>query len=136
MRNFNFPVISLLLFLSFCTTGCNDSGFFGGLVCTQIGCEDGLYIQISEERPDFLSLTIFLNEDTEPFSSIECTNSFQYCIIGIDGLTPETVSIEIKWKDGEFIRSYTPDYAKNQPNGPGCPPICTQASIEIELSDT
>lgn len=48
---------------------------------------------------------------------------------------PETVTIELQ-RDGSTLtrRTFTPAYQTTQPNGPGCEPICTQASDTFALA--
>ena len=113
--------------------GCNDSGFFGGQVCTLVGCEDGVSISISEERPDSLSLTVFINDETDPYGSRECVDERLGCGFWVGGKTPETVRVHIEWDEGEFSENFEPVYEAYQPNGPDCPPTCAMASIEINL---
>lgn len=134
MKNFKLFIVLSMIILGFLSAGCDGSEFFGGEVCTQVGCSDGVTIRISEERPDSLSLTIYLNDDTEAFATTHCTNQNQHCILGIDEETPENVAVKIGWKNGEFNKIFTPEYENFQPNGPECPPTCKSAFIEIDLS--
>lgn len=55
-------------------------------------------------------------------------------IVDIDE-TPE--SLHITLEQGERVvldAEVTPDYSTSQPNGPGCDPVCTEASVELQLS--
>lgn len=134
--NLKSQVVILLSFLvlGFLSAGCDDSVFNGGVVCTQIGCTDGVTIKISEERPDSLLLTIYLNDDTEAFATTHCTNPNHPCVLGVEEETPEKVTVKAGWENGEFNKTFTPEYKDFQPNGPKCPPICSIALIEIDLS--
>jgi hypothetical protein len=46
--------------------------------------------------------------------------------------TPEKVSLKI-WRDKimTYQRELTPTYKESRPNGPGCEPLCKQASVEV-----
>jgi len=109
-------------------------GIGGGQACTQIGCDDGINVQVSDERPDSLSLTIYLDDETEAFDSIVCTNQEPSCVLRTGGITPETVTVEIKWDTEEYRQIFTPEYESFQPNGPDCPPVCNIALLEIDLT--
>lgn len=103
-------------------------------MCTQIGCDDGVTVQLSEERPDSLSLTIYIDDNSGAFDSVICTDQVSSCIIRAGGVTPEKVTVEIKWANEEFRQTFSPEYERFQPNGPDCPPVCEVAAIEIDLS--
>jgi len=109
-------------------------GISGGQACTQAGCADGITIQLSEDRPDSLSLTLYLNDETAAFDSITCTNQDSSCVLRAGGITPETVTVEIRWNNEEYRQSITPEYESFQPNGPDCPPVCSVAVLEIDVT--
>ena len=123
----------IIFFFSLLFWGCDDSGFFGGQVCTLVGCEDGVSILIGEERPDTLSVTVFVDDESEPYGAIECTDPDHPCFFRVGEETPEKITVDIKWEGGEFLESFEPAYEAYQPNGPDCPPTCATASIEINL---
>lgn len=133
MNNNSLTILFSFLLLGFLTAGCDDSGIFGGKTCTLAGCFDGVFINISEERPDTLSITVYLNGESVVYSSSQCTNPDHPCAIHINEKTPETVTVEIGWENGEYSNIFTPIYENIQPNGRGCPPVCTQAILEINL---
>jgi len=119
--------------MGFLSAGCDDSIFSGGVACTDMGCSDRVTIRISEERPDSLSLTIYLNDDTEAYATTHCTNTNHPCILGVEEKTPEIITVEATWENGESKQTFYPEYEDFQPNGPECPPICSRAMIEIDL---
>jgi len=126
-------LIIVLLLLSI-SAGCVGTGTDNDQICTLIGCEDGVTVQISENRPDSLSLTIYLNDDSEAHTSTICTNPDSSCAIRTGGKTPETVTVEVEWGNELYRQTFTPEYEGFQPNGPNCPPTCRTALIEIDLS--
>jgi hypothetical protein len=134
MADFKLSAILPVFLFGLFFTGCDGSRFFGGTSCTAAGCVDGVTVSISDERPDSLSLSIFLDDESEAFESKKCTNQDRPCEIYAGGETPNTVRVEATWRNGEFINTFNPEYETIQPNGPDCPPTCTQASIQIDLS--
>lgn len=134
MKPFSLFYLLTVLLAVILTSGCNDREIGGGQVCTEIGCDDGFSVQLLEERPDSLSLTIYLNDDTEAFDTIICTNHESSCVLRAGGMTPKTVTVEIEWDSEEFRQTFTPEYESYQPNGPDCPPVCEIATIKINLS--
>jgi len=127
-----FRIFFPALLLGFVSAGC-DNPIFSGQSCTDIGCSDGVTITISEERPDSLSLTIYLNDDTEPYKTKDCNNVYPSCILGVENRNPAIVRVEAIWENGEFNKMYNPEYKVIQPNGRGCDPICSVARIEIDV---
>jgi len=133
--NSRFYLLSLLLAVII-SSGCEESGIDDGqVVCTHVGCDDGVTVQLSEERPDSLSLTIHVDDNTEAFDSVICTDQVNSCFIRAGGITPEKVTVEIKWGNEEFRQTFSPEYESFQPNGPNCPPDCEIATIDIDLSE-
>jgi len=49
--------------------------------------------------------------------------------------TPGAVTVQIE-RDGVVLgdEDFSPEYEKSQPNGKGCPPVCRQAHVAIQLS--
>ena len=123
-----------LLLAVILSSGCEKMGIGRGQVCTQAGCEDGVTVQLSEERPDSLSLTIYMDDNSEAFDSLICTDQVSSCVIRAGGITPEKVTVVITWDNEEFRQTFTPGYESFQPNGPDCPPVCKVAAIDIDLS--
>lgn len=132
--NSRFYLLSLLLAVII-SSGCEEMGIGGGQVCTQIGCDDGVTVQLLEERPDSLSLTIYMDDNSEAFDFVICTDQVSSCFIRAGGITPEKVTVEIKWGNEEFRQTFSPEYESFQPNGPNCPPDCEIATIDIDLSE-
>jgi len=134
MNRYSFCYLITLLFIITISTGCGETGIGNGQACTLIGCDDGITIQLSDERPDSLSLTVYTDDTSEAIDSILCTHQDTSCFIRLGGLTPETVAVEIEWNSGAFRETFTPKYESFQPNGAGCPPVCSIATVDINLS--
>jgi hypothetical protein len=90
--------------------------------------------KLSEDRPDSLTVEIFLEDDTEAFASTLCTNTVQPRTLGAEEVTPQTVTVELRWNNEKIRKTFTPDYVNFRPNGRGCPPVCAQAFIEIDVT--
>lgn len=130
-----FLPVTFIFICGFILSACSDSRIFGGQTCTLLGCEDGVTISVSEQRPDSLSLTVFINDETDPFGSRDCDDPNLDCWFRIGGETPGEVRVLTEWDDGEFTERFEPEYEPYQPNGPSCPPTCDIAFISIDLSE-
>jgi hypothetical protein len=115
-------------------------------VCTLIGCYDSLTLEFSHPLSEnyTLQLTSSIGETT----SITCTTSSaegqisptanlsamcQPNSIIISNYTPQKVTITITWNGGSYTSTATPTYQSVQPNGPNCPPTCSQATWQLDL---
>jgi hypothetical protein len=154
-----------------CALGCTAKSGAGdemstptsGEACTDIGCMDGLLIQVTpiEAWPhgDYL----FSIEHDGTTTTCEGSLPLPACetrAISCDGseplitesgcaldpaahafgdimftTTPAAVTVEVSI-DGETVGtgSFDPEYQTIQPNGPGCEPICTTAAVDLALS--
>lgn len=136
----------------------------GSFACTEIGCADGLSVQVTPAAPWPPGSYRFLFEvDGE---ALTCTGALPLPECGTPAITcdregivmitesgcalppsqhgfgdvhfpggPETVTVEVQ-RDGRALarQTFTPTYHTVQPNGPGCEPICTQASEALALN--
>jgi hypothetical protein len=130
--------------------------------CTEIGCHDGLVVTVSPARawPHGAYRFIIEADGREITCSgslplPECSTRAITCdgdgvVIGESGCAlsptehafsdivfstnPETVTISIE-RDDEIIatQTWTPVYQTVQPNGPDCPPTCTNAAVSLDL---
>ncbi len=137
------PVIALLTALPFLAilAGCSEPI----TACTQVGCEDGLYITV--EHLDGSPLDTFSGEatlDGESFD-VSCDDGTgqgdNYLCLGntleIQDATDATeIHLDLVADDDtlRYQGTLTLDFAEVQPNGPDCPPTCLQASETIALS--
>jgi hypothetical protein len=48
--------------------------------------------------------------------------------------TPAAVTIQVE-RDGTVLveQDFTPSYVESQPNGKGCPPVCSQGAVEMQV---
>jgi hypothetical protein len=118
--------------------------------CTQIACDNQLVVELRREdgRPPALAVTV--THDGKSASCLApgpqdvrlCGEEVTSTIVGGDRAqqvveirgTPRTVEIELR--DGARLvgrKRFTPQYQQRQPNGPGCPPLCHQATESWQL---
>lgn len=152
---------SVLLSLAVLIGAC--AGPQGGHACTEIGCVDGLTLQPAAGTtwaPGAYRFELEVDGETVTCTgalplppcgppAITCdrervvTITESGCALppsqhGFGDLhfpgAPETVTIEIE-RDGRTLtrQTFTPTYQTTQPNGPGCPPTCTQGSETFAL---
>jgi hypothetical protein len=101
--------------------------------CTRIGCASGAAIEINGALPDSYTVTLFAPGEAPRV--VHCAPA-QECMgrVFFEGVTASDVEIEIAgdvgWRER---RTVSLTYATSQPNGPGCPPICRQATARIDL---
>jgi len=154
------------------TTACapkSDASTNGGssspepMACTEIGCQDGLLVQVSPSASwpaGEYAYAIEIDDQTITCTGTiplpDCDSQGITCdaegvIVTVSGcaLPPEehafgdvmipepatSVSVTIT-KDGTEVAngSWTPEYQTSQPNGPGCEPTCTSATVELAAS--
>ena len=152
-------VLTLLLSPSGCTL--HSTGEPNG-ACTAIGCHDGLVVSVTptsswphgEYRftieadgktttctgrlplPDCDTRALTCDDDDVSIGESGCalpaTDHAFSDIVLPSGPASVTVTIEL---DGQALatQAWTPAYQTVQPNGPGCPPTCTNAAVGLDL---
>ncbi len=103
-----------------------------GQVCTEIGCSDGLFVTLRAAPGGeyTLTATAATGEDRNGRCVITSDGS---CLVGFPGFLPDEVTLAVSGDGQQASVTLEPDYEQFQPNGPGCPPVCRQASVEIDL---
>jgi hypothetical protein len=117
----------LCLTLASCTANEGPDGF----ACTQIGCTDGLSLQVSGLTAG--SYTVTVSAASRIIGTFSCTAG-QPCVHFIENQTPDEVSVVVQGGGGGATRNYRPEYRKTRPNGPNCPPECKQATLVVTLA--
>lgn len=98
-------------------------------MCTQIGCSDGLNVEL-DGFDEEVELELTAGEETR---TVTCLPPGP-CRHFIPDFTPAEVTATALLDDGtEEERSFEPEYRDERPNGPDCPPVCRQASIRWRL---
>ena len=103
-----------------------------GLNCGDAGCEDALVVNLTGNVPHAFEAH-FLVQGREP-QVIPCPSGTCPSLVSINE-TPAEVEVVLFGTDGmELARgSFTPQYETFQPNGAGCPPTCSHASVTLEI---
>jgi hypothetical protein len=123
---------SLLLFSVLVLAGCAAAPVTDG-ACTRIGCASGVAIEINGALPDSYTVTLFAPGEAPRV--IHCAPA-QECMgrVFFEDVAASDVEIEIAGDAGwRERRTVSLSYTTSQPNGPGCPPICRQASARVDL---
>jgi hypothetical protein len=100
----------------------------GPTMCTQIGCSDGLNVELDGFDEE---LEVELTADGET-RTVTCLPPGP-CRHFIPDFTPAEVTATAFLPDREEERSFEPEYREERPNGPDCPPVCRQAAIRWKL---
>jgi len=114
-------------------------------ICTEIGCSSGLIVRLTGNVPE--TFTIAVQRPGQPPIVAICpdgritvpereANATAVCEpdgVLFVGFTPEEVEIVVRSGQQGLTRLVEPTYEKVQPNGPGCPPTCEQATVEINM---
>ena len=101
-------------------------------VCTEIGCDDQLRIQLLGSIPD--SVRVSAQEPGGASRVVDCTPT--RCLDGmvtLSGFLPESVTIEVHGQGVDVTRTVRPEYQWFYPNGTSCPGKCRQATVEIQV---
>jgi hypothetical protein len=105
--------------------------------CTEIGCSDGLIFDLIGDVPAEFDFLLMTPAGADIAAQCPAGGELVRCQgdqVVVDGFAPEELTVRITWEAGDFVKTFTPAYEKVQPNGPGCPPVCQQATVAIDLS--
>jgi hypothetical protein len=114
------------------------------VLCTQIACWDELVVELRRDdgkAPSF-ALTVARDGKTTTCTApgvqdVRCGDDVTSSIVGGDRaqqvveIRGTPASVEIELRNGARVvgkKSFVPRYQQRQPNGPGCPPLCKQAT--------
>lgn len=154
---------STVVLLAALLTACAGATPGEGHACTEIGCADGLFVHITPAAPwppgeyrfvvetDGVTTTCTGSLPLPPCETRAITCDREGVVaIGESGCalppsahglgdltlpsTPEQITVEVQHEGRTLAReTFAPRYQTSQPNGPGCPPICTNASVDLAL---
>jgi hypothetical protein len=101
-------------------------------VCTQIGCADGIGVELIglPAGPYTLELVLPSGE----VHIVECPDSAQCPPAFVEGIRADEVVLRLTSAEGTQVETMNPVYTRHQPNGRGCPPICWQALVTMQVS--
>lgn len=98
-------------------------------VCTQIGCNSGLIVELPDV-PSPYTVSVRVPGQDRPARVAECgpdrpcTGSEFFA-----DYTPDVVEIQVTAAGDSRTEVFRPEYESVRPNGPGCPPVCRQATV-------
>ena len=117
--------------LSTLATGC--SGSTTPLVCTDIGCFNGLTVRLAEPLPDGTVVSLRLQGAPWTVTCGEIVDCSE--VLYFEGLHAEYLGVRVVTPTGEVEFDFRPDYRLSRPNGPDCPPECFHAEITLSALD-
>ncbi len=100
------------------------------LVCTAIGCDDGLQVDITATVAQG-TVTIEASAPGTPTRMASCTLTNGRCLITLGQFTPDAVTLVVTSSAGTVTTSLQPAYTISRPNGPDCPPTCRSARVAV-----
>jgi hypothetical protein len=100
-------------------------------VCTMIGCESGLAIEVSSSVQQ--SFTVNVRAGTQVIHTFRCDPG-QPCRAFVSNQTPAQVTVTLETAQGPISRTFQPEYRLNRPNGPDCEPECRQATVTVTVN--
>lgn len=112
--------------------GCSSTEEEPQVICTLIGCENGLNVQVNSSLTQSFTVTVRAGSG-EQLHSFTC-NPGQTCQAFVAGQTPDEVTVTLATAQGPVSKTFQPEYRLNRPNGPDCPPECKQATIVMTVS--
>jgi hypothetical protein len=96
--------------------------------CTQIGCSDGLRVELDGFREE-VELELAAGGETR---TVTCLPPGP-CRHFVPDFAPAEVTATAFLGDREEERTFEPEYREERPNGRDCPPVCRQAEIRWKL---
>jgi hypothetical protein len=112
-------------------TGDNENPPQPTRVCTMIGCENGLAVEVNSSLQQ--SFTVNVRTGSQVIHTFRCDPS-QPCRAFVSNQTPAQVTVTLETTQGPVSRTFQPEYRMNRPNGPDCPPECRQATITFAVN--
>ncbi len=121
--------------------------------CTLVGCWAGLIVELEPEISSTYDVELSIDGATSsftcamdqevwqvadvtgavPFFEPWCTGAGFSLLDGYQS-PPRAVRVTVVAQDGNWTGSNSeePEFKKDQPNGPGCPPVCRAATLTIQ----
>ena len=121
----NRAIVALIASLS---AGCSSNPASEERVCTLIGCNSGLNIALAgaADGPFRIEAT-----DGTAVHEFDCPAGARCERISFDEFQPESVTVRVIAAGDTATTTSRPTYTTVQPNGPGCPPSCRQATVTV-----
>ena len=113
-----------------------DRGGGGGVICTEIGCSSGLYMDlgaIGRGPPGAERVRICVESACRSFALGNAPIA-DMRVAGLKERVRVPVRMTVHGRDGRILRRnavFAP-VRRTQPNGPECPPTCFQIAVRID----
>ncbi len=102
-------------------------------VCTQIGCDSGLLVQVQGNVPDQLTISVRPRGSPQAWT-VQCTTATCARYVFFADFTPEAVYVEVHGAGVDIVREMQPAYVVERPNGKDCPPECRIGKVVLQVS--
>lgn len=122
----------IVLVVAAVAAACSNSSSQPPQVCTQIGCESGLQVELSGAPAGPFRVEAQAAGDGAP-RVFECPAGGRCESAFFADFTPEEATIRVIAGGRTTARTVRPTYERVQPNGPGCPPVCRQGRVRVEV---
>lgn len=130
MLKISWPARLCLLLIALGGSACSNSY---GEVCTLIGCESGLSVELVGDVPEEYTISVE-PADGGPSRTVECgPESACGAAVFFADFTPDSVRVTVEADGTTTSEPFKPSYELVRPNGPDCPPECRQATVVVEL---
>ena len=101
-------------------------------ICTKIGCESGLVVVVEGTPP--APYRVEARAAGESTRVRECPSAQECGQIFFADFLPAEVTVEVIAGSERSTRTVRPQVETVQPNGPNCPPTCSQAHVTVPWS--
>ncbi len=122
----------ILFFAVALAAACSNNSPQPPHVCTQIGCESGLRVDRGGAPAGPFRVEAQAAGGGAP-RVFECPAGERCESAFFADFTPEEATIRVIADGRTTARTVRPTYERVQPNGPGCPPICRQGRVRVEV---
>jgi len=123
----------IILFVVALAAACSNSSSQPPQVCTKIGCESGLRVELGDAPAG--PFRVEAQADGGAARVFECPAGERCEFAFFADFTPEEATIRVTANGRTTARTVRPTYERVQPNGPGCPPICRQGGVRVEVGN-
>jgi len=103
-------------------------------VCTEIGCRSGLQVNFNAPAASVVRVEIRVNgPGSQPVVVYECGTTSLGCSNGafFPDFSAAAASITVVTASGSQTTSMPIEYTLTRPNGPDCPPECSNATVVV-----
>jgi hypothetical protein len=116
------PLVGVLLL-----SGCE---VFEPKACTLIGCEDALTVSVTGITAGTASVEVKAGDAT---MTATCEVRNGKCDAYFARFIPTAATVTVRTATQTVSRTVSIAYQDSQPNGPGCNPICRQATVSVAI---